>query len=81
MAASEGFEARRTDELTDALATGEGVLEAMPMAPQPEAMKSQLLPYQLQVGRPALSSLLHALMVPCRVWHGWWPRKTLSSRR
>lgn len=55
MAASEGFEARRTDELTDALATGEAALEAMPTMPQPDAMKSQLLPYQLQVRGPALS--------------------------
>lgn len=58
LAASEGFAARRTDELTDALATGEAVLEAMATAPQPDAMKSQLLPYQLQVRGPALSFLV-----------------------
>lgn len=68
MAASEGFEARRTDGLTDALATGEAMLEVMPAAPQPDVLKSQLLPYQLQVrGTCTESPMLHALMVACRV--------------
>ncbi|KAK8051405.1 SNF2 family N-terminal domain-containing protein [Apiospora rasikravindrae] len=45
---SEAFEAQRTDQLSNVLATGEEALETMPMAEQPEPLKSTLLPYQLQ---------------------------------
>lgn len=48
VAGSEAFETKRTDQLND-LASGESVLEKMPMAEQPEPLKSTLLPYQLQV--------------------------------
>lgn len=50
-AASEAMDSRRTDELTDTLAIGEDALSKMPMAEQPIALKSRLLPYQLQVRR------------------------------
>ncbi|KAK8011253.1 hypothetical protein PG990_010218 [Apiospora arundinis] len=45
---SEAFEVQRTDQLNNVLATGEEALEKMPMAEQPEPLKSTLLPYQLQ---------------------------------
>ncbi|KAK7927740.1 hypothetical protein PG985_004738 [Apiospora marii] len=47
VASSEAFETQRTDQL-NVLASGEEVLEKMPMAEQPEPLKSTLLPYQLQ---------------------------------
>jgi hypothetical protein len=47
--ASEVLETQRTGNFADALAAGEEALEAMPVAEQPEMLKSQLLPYQLQV--------------------------------
>ncbi|KAK8059716.1 hypothetical protein PG996_009646 [Apiospora saccharicola] len=48
VASSEAFETQRTDQLNNVLASGEEVLEKMPMAEQPESLKSTLLPYQLQ---------------------------------
>ncbi|KAF7536696.1 hypothetical protein G7054_g4308 [Neopestalotiopsis clavispora] len=48
VATSEALESVRSDTFTDALAANEDQLKAMPMAPQPDALKSTLLPYQLQ---------------------------------
>jgi SWI/SNF-related matrix-associated actin-dependent regulator of chromatin subfamily A3 len=48
IAASEAIDATRTDELTDTLSSGEAVLKSMPMADQPAALRSTLLPYQCQ---------------------------------
>ncbi|KAI1881221.1 hypothetical protein JX265_000047 [Neoarthrinium moseri] len=48
VATSETYDAVREDSFTDTLATGEDVLKAMPTAEQPDALKSQMLPYQLQ---------------------------------
>jgi SWI/SNF-related matrix-associated actin-dependent regulator of chromatin subfamily A3 len=49
VAASEALETARTDAFADTLAIGEEELKAMAMAEQPDAMKSCMLPYQLQV--------------------------------
>ncbi|KAK9776630.1 putative SNF2 family N-terminal domain-containing protein [Seiridium cardinale] len=48
VAASEALDSVRTGTFTDALAIGEDQLQNMPMANQPDELKSTLLPYQLQ---------------------------------
>ncbi|GKU21611.1 unnamed protein product [Fusarium langsethiae] len=45
---SEAVEMRKGDDAIKSLAIGEDELEKMPMADQPEDLKAQLLPYQLQ---------------------------------
>jgi SWI/SNF-related matrix-associated actin-dependent regulator of chromatin subfamily A3 len=49
LSTSESLTSVRMDTFTDALAISEDQLEAMPKAQQPGALKSKLLPYQLQV--------------------------------
>lgn len=48
VATSEALETVRSDAFADTLALGEDQLKDMPMAPQPDDLKSTLLPYQLQ---------------------------------
>ncbi|KAK8042586.1 hypothetical protein PG994_013069 [Apiospora phragmitis] len=67
---SEAFEVQRTDQLSNVLATGEEALEKMPMAEQPELLKSTLLPYQLQVWKLIFLTVLRHTKPCCRVLHG-----------
>lgn len=53
VAASEALDTARTDAFADSLALSEDELAAMVMAEQPAGLKSCMLPYQLQVCRPA----------------------------
>jgi SWI/SNF-related matrix-associated actin-dependent regulator of chromatin subfamily A3 len=46
---SQAVEMRKGGDAIKSLAIGEDELEKMPMAEQPEQLKAQLLPYQLQV--------------------------------
>jgi SWI/SNF-related matrix-associated actin-dependent regulator of chromatin subfamily A3 len=46
---SQVVEMRKGGDAIKSLAIGEDELEKMPMAEQPEQLKAQLLPYQLQV--------------------------------
>lgn len=46
---SQAVEMRKGGDAIKSLAIGEDELEKMPMADQPEQLKAQLLPYQLQV--------------------------------
>jgi SWI/SNF-related matrix-associated actin-dependent regulator of chromatin subfamily A3 len=46
---SEAVEMRKGGDAIKSLAIGEDELAKMPMAEQPEQLKAQLLPYQLQV--------------------------------
>jgi SWI/SNF-related matrix-associated actin-dependent regulator of chromatin subfamily A3 len=77
VATSEALESVRSDTFTDALAANEDQLKAMPMAPQPDALKSTLLPYQLQVSFacfgavPMNYSLCCSLCVQMNLSHGW----------
>lgn len=52
---SEAVEMRKGGDAIKSLAIGEDELEKMPMAEQPEDLKAQLLPYQLQVCFPTLN--------------------------
>lgn len=58
VAQSEALESVRANTFADSLAIGEDQLKAMPMAQQPDGLKSTLLPYQLQV-RSFVVSLQH----------------------
>lgn len=55
---SEAVEMRKGGDAIKSLAIGEDELEKMPMAEQPEDLKAQLLPYQLQV---CLVTITHEL--------------------
>lgn len=70
VASSEAFETQRTDQLNNVLASGEEELEKMPMAEQPEPLKSTLLPYQLQVCKLISLIVLRHTNSCCRVLHG-----------
>lgn len=70
VSASEAFETQRTDQLGNVLATGEEALEKMPMAEQPDPLKSTLLPYQLQVWKVVLLIPFRCAKLCYRVFHG-----------